>query len=290
MLPVVRRGTRAQIVDSSLRMSLLWPSIKKIKLTRNMRALLDPYFSEYLLRVGDGTEESLEGDLIRIPEELVIPYTTEGESKQRLIESIFPSLQLNGGLSEYIISRAILSTRNEYVDELNQQMIDIFSGDEMIYYSFDKAVDDTANHYPTEFLNSLTPSGLPPHLLKLKLGCPIILLWNLDPSNGLCNSTRLIYRNFQNNAIDAGIAVEQHAGKIIFLLRILMCPSDDEMFSFKFTQKQFSIRLSFAMIINKAKDKQFLTSASIYLSMFFRTASYMSHCQEVRHDIQQKSC
>ena len=163
---VVRRGTRVQIVDSSLRMSLLWPSIKKKKLTRNMRALLDPYFSEYLLRVGDGTEESLEGDLIHIPEELVIPYTTEGESKQRLIESIFPSLQLNGGLSEYIISRAILSTRNEYVDELNQQMIDIFSGDEIIYYSFDKAEDDTTNHYPTEFLNYLTPSGLPPHLLK----------------------------------------------------------------------------------------------------------------------------
>ena len=27
VLPVVRRGTRAQIVDSSLRMSPLWPSI-----------------------------------------------------------------------------------------------------------------------------------------------------------------------------------------------------------------------------------------------------------------------
>ncbi|XP_078170089.1 uncharacterized protein LOC144564357, partial [Carex rostrata] len=233
-------------------------------LTRNMRALLDPYFSEYLLRVGDGIEESLEGDFFCIPEELVIPYTTEGESKQRLIESIFPSLHLNGGSSEYIISRTILSTRNEYVDELNQQMINIFSGDEMIYYTFNKAEDDTANHYPTEFLNSLTPSGLPPHLLKLKLGCPIILLRNLDPSNGLCNGTRLICQKFQNNAIDAEIAVGEHASKQIFLSRIPMCPSDDEMFPFKFTRKQFPIRLSFTRIINKVQG-QTIPNVGIYL-------------------------
>ena len=57
-----------------------------------MRALLDPYFSEYLLRVGDGTEESLEGNLICSLEELVIPYTTEEDSKQRLIDSIVDHL------------------------------------------------------------------------------------------------------------------------------------------------------------------------------------------------------
>ena len=34
VLPVVRRGTRAQIVDSCLRMSPLWPSITKLRLTK----------------------------------------------------------------------------------------------------------------------------------------------------------------------------------------------------------------------------------------------------------------
>lgn len=99
MLPFVRKGTRAQIVDSSLRISLLWSSIRKIHLTQNMRALSDPYFSDYLLRVGDGTEESLDGELICIPEELIIPYNSKGDSKQELIDSIFSSLHLNGGSS-----------------------------------------------------------------------------------------------------------------------------------------------------------------------------------------------
>jgi hypothetical protein len=61
-----------------------------------------------------------------------------------------------------------------------------------MYHSFDTAVDDSNNYYPSEFLNTLTPNGLPPHVLKLKVGCPIMLPRNIDPANGLCNGTRLV--------------------------------------------------------------------------------------------------
>ena len=47
VLPVVKRGTRAQIVDTSLRMSPLWTGIKKMRLTINMRARADPWFSDF---------------------------------------------------------------------------------------------------------------------------------------------------------------------------------------------------------------------------------------------------
>ena len=93
---------------------------------------------------------------------------------------------------DYITSRVILSTQNERVDMINMKMISSFRGDEMVYHSFDSAIDDPHNYYPSEFLNTLTPSGLPPHMLKLKIGCPIILLRNIDPANGLCNGMRLV--------------------------------------------------------------------------------------------------
>jgi len=124
---------------------------------------------------------------------------------------------------------------------INMKMIGRFHGKEMVYRSFDCAVDDPHNYYPEEFLNTLTPNGLPPHVLKLKIGCSVILLRNIDPANGLCNGTKLIIRGFQKNTIDAEIVLGQHAGKRGFLPRIPLCPSDDEMFSFQFKRKQFPI-------------------------------------------------
>ncbi|XP_023734550.1 uncharacterized protein LOC111882412 [Lactuca sativa] len=239
VLPVVRRGTRAQIVDSSLRMSPLWSSIINLRLTINMRALTDPWFSNFLLRVGDGVEETVDGSFIRIPDDMVIPYTDKEKSLDSLIDAVFPSLEFNRSKSDYIISRRI-------------------------YYSVDEAIDDKNGFYLLEFLNSISVNGLPPHYLRLKVGCPIILLRNIDPANGLCNGTRLICRSFQQNVIDAEIAVGQHAGKRIFLPKIPLCPSDDDMFPFKLKRKQFPIRLCFAMTINKAHGKT-IPNVGIYL-------------------------
>ena len=100
---------------------------------------------------------------------------------------------------------------------INMKMIDMFQDGETMYHSFDSAVDDPHNYYPSEFLNSLTPNGLPPHVLKLKLWCPVILLRNIDPANGLCNGTRLVVWGFRRNPIDVEIEVGQHSGKRVFL-------------------------------------------------------------------------
>ncbi|XP_072150354.1 LOW QUALITY PROTEIN: uncharacterized protein [Setaria viridis] len=190
-----------------------------------------------------------------------------GENKyrlDRLVECIFPNLNANMTNKEYITSRTILSTRNDWVDNINTKMIDMFQGREMVYHSFDSAIDDPHNYYPSEFLNTLTPNGFPPHLLKLKIGCPIILLRNIDPANGLCNGTRLVVRGFQRNSIDAEIVLGQHAKKRVFLPRIPLCPYDDEMFPFQFKMKQFPIRVSFAMTINKSQG-QTIPNVGVYL-------------------------
>ncbi|WVZ48925.1 hypothetical protein U9M48_000316 [Paspalum notatum var. saurae] len=219
---------------------------------------------EYLLRVGNGTEEDDGNGYISLPDEICVPYTRKDTDLHRLIEDVFPMLDDNMTDPDYITSRAILSTRNDCVDRINMRMIHRFQGKEIVYHNFDRAEDDPHNYYPLEFLNSLTPNGLPPHVLRLKINCPIILLRNIDPANGLCNGTRLIVRGFQKNTIDAEIVLGQHARKRVFLPRISLCPSDDEMFPFRFKRKQFPIRVSFAMTINKAQG-QTIPHAGVYL-------------------------
>ena len=175
-----------------------------------MRAQFDPWFADYLLRIGNGTEETIGDDYVRLPNDILIGYTDNEESVNKLIQEVLPSLEKNTRSSAYMSTRAILSTTNEHVDQLNASMIDKFLGEEKVYRSFDSINDDSRNNYPIDFLNSITPNGLPPHELKIKTNCPVIFLCNLNPNNGLCNGTRLMVRAFQDNAIDAEIVAGQH--------------------------------------------------------------------------------
>jgi hypothetical protein len=38
-------------------------------------------------------------------------------------------------------------------------MINKFQGGEVVYHSFNEAIDDPHNYYPQEFLNTLTPNA-----------------------------------------------------------------------------------------------------------------------------------
>ncbi|XP_039834451.1 ATP-dependent DNA helicase PIF1-like [Panicum virgatum] len=209
-----------------------------------------------------GNDDIQEADFISRVAEATQQHTEV--AVQTLIEHIFPSLKENATSASYMSTCAILSTKNEHVDKLNAMMIDNFLGEATVFYSFDSIDDDSHNHYPIEFLNSITPNGLPPHELKLKINCPVILLRNLDPNNGLCNGTRLIVRALQANAIDAHIVGGQHVGKRVFIPRIPMAPSDDMSLPFKLKRKQFPVRLSFAMTINKSHG-QTIPNVGIYL-------------------------
>jgi ATP-dependent DNA helicase PIF1 len=116
VLPVVPRGIRAQVTDATLQRSYLWDSIRKIRLTRNMRAQSDLWFSDYLLQIGNGTEETIANDYIQLPEDIVIGYIDEDDCVNKLIQHVFPSLEDNAKSTTYMSTRAILSTKNEHVD------------------------------------------------------------------------------------------------------------------------------------------------------------------------------
>jgi len=74
----------------------------------------------------------------------------------------------------------------------------------------------------TKFLNSLTTSGLLNHSIKLKIGSPIMLLRNLDQTQGLCNDTRLIVTRLTKHVIAAEIILEKNIGHNVYIPRMFM--------------------------------------------------------------------
>ena len=143
-------------------------------------------------------------------------------------------------------------------------MIQKLEGKTWKYTSIDRTIDPDDQGQYEDLLNSLHPSGLPPYQLELKKNGPIMVLRNVDPSRGLCNGTRLICRDFQDNVICAEIAVGDHKGQMVFLHRIPLQPSDDQKYPVQFTRTQFPIKLCFAMTINKSQG-QTLDKVGIYL-------------------------
>ena len=117
--------------------------------------------------------------------------------------------------------------------------------------------------YSPEFLKSLKIPGLPPGELKLKMGVPIMLLRNLNPSEGLCNGTRLICRGLHSKVIDAEIITGPHVGNRVFIPRISLTPSDTSL-PFVLKRRQFPIRVAFSMTVNKAQG-QTLNHVGVYL-------------------------
>ncbi|XP_021722852.1 ATP-dependent DNA helicase PIF1-like [Chenopodium quinoa] len=164
--------------------------------------------------------------------------------------------------AESFINRAILTPLNDEVDSINAFMIEQFQGRSVKYKSFDTMLNDSCNVYPTKFMNSLCPGGMSPHELVLKENCPVILLHNLLLSS--CYGTRLTCKCFFPNVIQCVIATRQYKGDYVFIHRINLRPSGSLNYPFQFERKQFPIKLSFAMTINKSQG-QTLNQVSIHL-------------------------
>ncbi|KAL5699739.1 DNA helicase [Ranunculus cassubicifolius] len=183
------------------------------------------------------------------------------ENIEDLITSVYPRFEGVGGTStSYLTERTILSPRNDDVSKINDATLNRFPGNEKEYLAADKVDEDSENyetegvHYTTDFLNSLDPSSLPPFKLRLKIGCPIMLLRNIAPRDGLCNGTRLKVLQCGSRVIEAMILTGNKVGDRVFIPRITLIPSTSHL-PFKMSRRQFPVRLAFAMTINKSQGQ-----------------------------------
>jgi hypothetical protein len=206
-------------------------------------------FSNWLLDVGNG----ISGNIITLPSQTVVK--TESE----LIHSVFGD-HLGPNSSNQILRRCILCVTNVTALRLNETIVSQFSGRSKVYYSQDWLVDpktsiiintSESDIIPAEQLYSLTPSGLPPHILTVKKGCPIILIRNLNVKQGLCNGTRLIVSDMRDNFLSVRFPDSSET----FMIPRIPLIGHDSSIPYHLKRLQFPIRLAFSMTINKSQGQ-----------------------------------
>jgi hypothetical protein len=261
-LPIARFGNRVLIIENCVKSSKLWQNFECMSLKQNKRiSENDNEFKSWLLNVGNGnflTKYERDNEIIKIPKTFI--------SNGNIIDEIFGNLIDPQDQSFY--DSVILAPRNVDVIEINNEILNRIPGPHTEYLSIDTAENDNnenlANIIPIEFLNSLTPNGLPQHKLKFKKGSIIMLLRNLNLNNGLCNGTRLIIEQLQEYTILAKIITGNESGSHVIIPRINLSPSPEEI-PFRMTRRQFPIRLAHAMTINKSQGQSF-KKVGVYLT------------------------
>lgn len=242
----MKRAGRSQLVSLTMRHAKFFPTAIKMNLRINMRLgqEAEQGWSEYLFSVGEGKAPTDENSTLTLPEDIQ-------SAIEELIDVVFGSLMDPNKFS----SCAILAAKNDDVNRINDVAVDKWDGEQRVYYSTDSALHSEFQHlYPVEFLNSLCYGGLPPHKLTLKAGIIIMLLRNLDKTNGLCNGTRLRILRLHERFISAEIltAGAQYVGKVVLLPKTKMNPIENTS-TVQFTRYQFPIRVGFAMTINTSQ-------------------------------------
>ncbi|CAH9133135.1 unnamed protein product [Cuscuta epithymum] len=249
ILPVVTKGTRQNIVNATINSSYIWHVCLVLRLTKNMRlqSLTDDSeyedlleFAKWILSLGDGIAEEDNDGFVNDQISKEILLECGGDPIATIVQSTYPNFENIVNDPNYLQERAILAPTFDVVDAINEYMTSMNVNEESRTYlssdsicKLDSNVDFLADLHTPEFLNKIRGSGVPNHELTLKVGTPIMLLRNIDPSMGLCNGTRLTVTRLGNHILGAKIMCGKYVGREVVIPRLSLTPSDSRI-PFKF--------------------------------------------------------
>ena len=242
--PVIRGGTKADVLEASIKSSPLWPDLQKMKLTQLIRNADDPQFAAIIDAIGDG--ESTVANLH------IFPRTTLSED---LLSFVFPDHILSNPF--LCLSRSILAPTNVQIANYNHRMLARLAGAGKTYLAADsiKESEDPSTVPPTALLDYLSlhpPPSLPPPALTLKTGAMCRMLRNFSVDRGLVKNARVVVTHLGAHVIAVKKLLEDGITTDDILLPCITftasLPSGHTLL-----RKQFPLALAYATTFNSCQ-------------------------------------
>ena len=276
ILPVVKRGTRANIVNASIKTSDLWHHVTVKHLTTNMRTANSfvwfkglqtlPNFSWNLamdrshLRLNQTPSQSLLGW-----ERLSRHWRS---SRLKCTSAWIPMLTimsgwLSGQFYRLWTSMSTTSILGSRLSSLVKGNLQICGQCHLRWGSSYLSCWAAQLHWVVRNASTYT---------QPQDRVPIMILRNMEPPK-TTNGTRCIVTHLHANVIEAAIFCGPYKGEVILLPRFPLIPSDSEL-PFQFRRLQFPCKPCFSMSINKSQG-QTVKATWTSLSHVTPIASYM---------------
>jgi len=194
--PVVRRGTKMDVLNASISRCNIWPLFQVAQLITPIRNAADPPFASYVDRIGEG-----EGPRVDLS---FLTHTTDIED---VIGFVYDRNVLNNPTT--CLRRCILAPTNAQVDVYNNAVLDLLPSASRQYHAADSleeldevmgAMDpdsDVDSPLPSpdavlDYVRHRRPNGMPDHNLVVKVGGIYRLLRNFSIELGLVKNARVV--------------------------------------------------------------------------------------------------
>ena len=189
--PVVRGGTKMDIINASISQSTIWPLFSIYRLTTPIRNAEDGDFSKFVDAIGDGRWPCVSFEGLH-----------RTNSIYDLTQFVFPDQVI--GDPTLCLKRNILAPKNSQVDAYNLAILDRLPGTPTLFCAADSLeehsnilADSESDVLPTpdailDCVAKVRPNGMPDHKLRIKLGGIYRLLRNFSVDRGLVKNTRVV--------------------------------------------------------------------------------------------------
>jgi hypothetical protein len=283
-LPMMPGAARSDVIAHLLSNAATWGEFTPFKLHENMRILTAGSSlganalrkcHRFLMKLRTGEFPVVNGTqtLVQIPPEFGIVKVIKGITEEelaadvgRLIQDVHPGFTARCAARDHswMAERTILVGTNVQREELNNTLLSLVPGEKHVLESADSVCrsdlrDAAKFRIGVKDLNVCDGPALPPHLLRVKVGCPLIITKNIDRKAGLVNGTkvvllRMVSRDLMVCKVVSGPS--SAVGKTVAIHRVRFWQNaGDTPVNMKWIRVQFPVTLAHALTINKSQGQ-----------------------------------